>query len=172
MAVCLYFVQIVLIGFIVFQIENDRPFLLFNGLLSCLVGISIINTRSKIPVAVHFGYLEIAVCRIHLVCNRDFFTRNLGRSVDSCIRSCFQIQCCLSFYGYKFFARRNKRTVKEQEGTIVFDLENDKTYQDNLYKIQANGNKIYVRVGANTFWLYPNRGRTARLMSKILFFML
>ena len=40
--------------------------------------------------------------------------------------------------------------VKEQEGTIVFDLENDKTYQDNLYKIQANGNKIYVRVGAKT----------------------
>ena len=38
----------------------------------------------------------------------------------------------------------------EQEGTIVFDLENDKTYQDNLYKIQANGNKIYVRVGAKT----------------------
>ena len=43
-----------------------------------------------------------------------------------------------------------KQTVKEQEGTIVFDLENDKTYQDNLYKIQANGNKIYVRVGAKT----------------------
>ena len=46
--------------------------------------------------------------------------------------------------------KAGKQTVKEQEGTIVFDLENDKTYQDNLYKIQANGNKIYVRVGAKT----------------------
>ena len=43
-----------------------------------------------------------------------------------------------------------KQTVKELEGTIVFDLENDKNYQDNLYKIQGNGNKIYVRVGAKT----------------------
>lgn len=62
-------------------------------------------------------------------------------------------------YGYWNFApgvdngnanQAGKQTVKEQEGTIVFDLENDKTYQDNLYKIQANGNKIYVRVGAKT----------------------
>ena len=62
-------------------------------------------------------------------------------------------------YGYWNFApgvdngnanQAGKQTVKEQEGTIVFDLENDKTYKDNLYKIQANGNKIYVRVGAKT----------------------
>ncbi len=62
-------------------------------------------------------------------------------------------------YGYWNFApgvdngnanQAGKQTVKEQEGTIVFDLENDKTYQDNLYKIQANGNKIYVRIGAKT----------------------
>ena len=62
-------------------------------------------------------------------------------------------------YGYWNFApgvdngnanQAGKQTVKEQEGTIVFDLENDKTYQDNLYKIQANCNKIYVRVGAKT----------------------
>ena len=43
-----------------------------------------------------------------------------------------------------------KQTVNEKEGTIVFDLENDKNYKDNLYKIQGNGNKIYVRIGAKT----------------------
>ena len=62
-------------------------------------------------------------------------------------------------YGYWNFApgvdngsanQAGKQTVKELEGTIVFDLENDKNYQDNLYKIQGNGNKIYVRVGAKT----------------------
>lgn len=62
-------------------------------------------------------------------------------------------------YGYWNFApgvdngsanQAGKVTVKYQEGTIVFDLENDKTYQDNLYKIKSNGNKIYVRVGAKT----------------------
>ncbi len=62
-------------------------------------------------------------------------------------------------YGYWNFApgvdngnanQAGKQTVKEQEGTIVFDLENDKNYQDNLYKIKGNGNKIYVRVGAKT----------------------
>ena len=48
-------------------------------------------------------------------------------------------------YGYWNFApgvdngnanQAGKQTVKEQEGTIVFDLENDKNYQDNLYKIK------------------------------------
>ncbi|WP_293671855.1 DUF3823 domain-containing protein [uncultured Parabacteroides sp.] len=62
-------------------------------------------------------------------------------------------------YGYWNFApgvdngsanQAGKQTVKGNEGTIVFDLENDKNYQDNLYKIQGNGNKIYVRVGAKT----------------------
>ena len=62
-------------------------------------------------------------------------------------------------YGYWNFApgvdngnanHAEKQTVKEQEGTIVFDLENNKTYLDNLYKINNNGNKIYVRIGAKT----------------------
>ena len=62
-------------------------------------------------------------------------------------------------YGYWNFApgvdngsanQAGKQTVSGNEGTIVFDLENDKNYQDNLYKIQGNGNKIYVRVGAKT----------------------
>ena len=62
-------------------------------------------------------------------------------------------------YGYWNFAPgvddsnanyADKQTVKETEGTITFDLENDATYQSNLYKIQANGNKIYFRIGAKT----------------------
>ena len=62
-------------------------------------------------------------------------------------------------YGYWNFApgvdngsanQAGKQTASGNEGTIVFDLENDKNYQDNLYKIQGNGNKIYVRVGAKT----------------------
>lgn len=62
-------------------------------------------------------------------------------------------------YGYWNFAPgvddsnanyAGKQTVKETEGTITFDLGNDATYQSNLYKIQANGNKIYFRIGAKT----------------------
>lgn len=62
-------------------------------------------------------------------------------------------------YGYWNFApgvdngnanQAGKKTVTGTEGTIVFDLENDGTYKNNLYKIQGNGNKIYVRVGAKT----------------------
>lgn len=62
-------------------------------------------------------------------------------------------------YGYWNFApgvdngsanQAGKQTVTTPEGTIVFDLENDATYKDNLYKIQGNGNKIYVRIGAKT----------------------
>jgi len=62
-------------------------------------------------------------------------------------------------YGYWNFApgvdngsanQAGKQTVNEKEGTIVFDLENDKNYKDNQYKIQGNGNKIYVRIGAKT----------------------
>lgn len=62
-------------------------------------------------------------------------------------------------YGYWNFApgvddgkanQAGKVTVSETEGTIVLDLENDATFKDNLYKIQSNSNKIYVRVGAKT----------------------
>lgn len=62
-------------------------------------------------------------------------------------------------YGYWNFApgvdngsanQAGKQTVNEKEGTIVFDLENDKNYKDNQYKIQGNSNKIYVRIGAKT----------------------
>lgn len=62
-------------------------------------------------------------------------------------------------YGYWNFAPgvddsgsnyAGKQTISGTEGTITFDLGNDATYQDNLYKIQANGNKIYVRIGAKT----------------------
>lgn len=62
-------------------------------------------------------------------------------------------------YGYWNFApgvdngnanQAGKQTVKEASGTITFDLANDKTFNDNLYKIKANGNKIYVRIGAKT----------------------
>lgn len=62
-------------------------------------------------------------------------------------------------YGYWNFApgidngsanQAGKQTVSDKEGTIVFDLENDATYKNNLYKIQGNGNKIYVRIGAKT----------------------
>lgn len=62
-------------------------------------------------------------------------------------------------YGYWNFApgvddngsnRAGKVTVKETSGTITFDLDNDQTFLDNLYKIKANNNKIYVRVGAKT----------------------
>lgn len=62
-------------------------------------------------------------------------------------------------YGYWNFApgvdngnanQAGKQTVTTPEGTIVFDLENDATYKENLYKIQGNGNRIYVRIGAKT----------------------
>lgn len=62
-------------------------------------------------------------------------------------------------YGYWNFAPgvddsnanyAGKQTVTDTEGSITFDLENDATYQNNLYKIQANGNKLYFRVGAKT----------------------
>lgn len=62
-------------------------------------------------------------------------------------------------YGYWNFApgvdngganQAGKVTVKEAEGTITFDLANNATYKSNLNKIQANGNKIYLRIGAKT----------------------
>lgn len=68
-------------------------------------------------------------------------------------------------YGYWNFAPgvdngaanyAKKVTVKEKEGTIEFDLdkrdkENEKNvFELNQHKIKANGNKIYVRIGAKT----------------------
>jgi hypothetical protein len=43
-----------------------------------------------------------------------------------------------------------KVTVKDVSGTITFDLANNQVYKDNHYKVLSNGNKIYVRIGANT----------------------
>ena len=43
-----------------------------------------------------------------------------------------------------------KQTVSETKGTISFDLANDEVYKNKLYKIQSNGNKIYLRIGAKT----------------------
>lgn len=43
-----------------------------------------------------------------------------------------------------------KKVVPETEGTIEFDLGNDKVFMDNLYKIQANQNRIYFRIAAKT----------------------
>jgi len=62
-------------------------------------------------------------------------------------------------YGYWNFAPgvddgganyAGKVTVNQLEGTIEFDLSNNDTYTSNLHKIQSNGNKIYVRIGAKT----------------------
>jgi hypothetical protein len=62
-------------------------------------------------------------------------------------------------YGYWNFApgvdngganQAGKVTVKETKGSITFDLENNATFKSNLHKIQANGNKIYLRIGAKT----------------------
>jgi hypothetical protein len=62
-------------------------------------------------------------------------------------------------YGYWNFApgvddgganQAGKVTVNELSGTITFDLVADQTFLDNEYKVKANGNKIYVRIGAKT----------------------
>jgi hypothetical protein len=62
-------------------------------------------------------------------------------------------------YGYWNFAPgvddgsanyAGKVTVTETSGTITFDLGSNSTYISNLHKIKANGNKIYLRVGAKT----------------------
>ncbi|HEX3006156.1 MAG TPA: DUF3823 domain-containing protein [Bacteroidales bacterium] len=43
------------------------------------------------------------------------------------------------------------KTVSAASGTIVFDLAAEKNYnKSNIQKIAANGNKIYLRVGAKT----------------------
>ncbi|MDR0349745.1 MAG: DUF3823 domain-containing protein, partial [Tannerella sp.] len=60
-------------------------------------------------------------------------------------------------YGYWNFAPgiddgvanyAGKITVSETSGEIKFDLYNNQTYKSNHYKIQANENRIYVRIGA------------------------
>ncbi|MDR1331063.1 MAG: DUF3823 domain-containing protein [Tannerella sp.] len=62
-------------------------------------------------------------------------------------------------YGYWNFAPgvdngaanyAGKVTVTETAGEIAFNLADNATYKDNHYKIQANGNRIYVRIGAMT----------------------
>lgn len=62
-------------------------------------------------------------------------------------------------YGYWNFAPgvddgsanyAGKTTVSGTSGTITFDLGSNSTYTGNLHKIKANGNKIYLRVGAKT----------------------
>jgi hypothetical protein len=62
-------------------------------------------------------------------------------------------------YGYWNFAPgvddgsanyAGKQTVTDASGTLSFDLSTSSAYKDNLHKIQANGNKIYVRIGAKT----------------------
>lgn len=62
-------------------------------------------------------------------------------------------------YGYWNFAPgvdngganyAGKQTVSSAEGSMTFDLEKDKTFTSNEYKIQSNGNRIYVRIGAKT----------------------
>ena len=62
-------------------------------------------------------------------------------------------------YGYWNFApgvdnsgnnQAGKVVVNDLDGTISFNLDNEGNFEPNLYKIKSNGNKIYVRVGANT----------------------
>lgn len=62
-------------------------------------------------------------------------------------------------YGYWNFApgvdngganQAGKVKVDNLSGLIIFDLGADQTFLDNQHKIKANGNKIYVRVGAKT----------------------
>lgn len=62
-------------------------------------------------------------------------------------------------YGYWNFApgvddatvnHAGKVTVNQIKGTISFDLSTENDFQNNMYKIQSNGNKIYLRVGAKT----------------------
>ena len=46
------------------------------------------------------------------------------------------------------YAKRDKTNALS--GTYVFDLPNDSQFKENHYKIQANKNRIYVRVAAKT----------------------
>jgi hypothetical protein len=60
-------------------------------------------------------------------------------------------------YGYWNFApgvddgtanKAGSLSSKNITGTFTFDLANDTQYKNNLHKIQANGNRIYLRVGS------------------------
>ena len=62
-------------------------------------------------------------------------------------------------YGYWNFAPgvdngaanyADRQTVKNTEGTITFDLASNPTFNSNIYKINSNDNKIYIRVAAKT----------------------
>jgi len=43
-----------------------------------------------------------------------------------------------------------RKQAESLEGTIVFDMSNDNEFKSNQHKIQSNGGKIYLRVGATT----------------------
>lgn len=62
-------------------------------------------------------------------------------------------------YGYWNFApgvddgganQAGKVVMTDTEGSFTFDLNNDANYLNNVHKIQSNGNKVYLRVGAKT----------------------
>ena len=62
-------------------------------------------------------------------------------------------------YGYWNFSagldnsatnQAGKKTVSEPSGVITFDMNSESNFTSNLYKIKANNNKIYLRVGAKT----------------------
>ncbi len=44
----------------------------------------------------------------------------------------------------------SRSTKADASGTYTFDLPNDNAFKDNLHKIKANQNRIYVRVAAHT----------------------
>lgn len=46
------------------------------------------------------------------------------------------------------YASRTAQT--EANGTCIFDLPNDNAFKENIHKIKANQNRIYVRVAAHT----------------------
>lgn len=62
-----------------------------------------------------------------------------------------------------------KQTVKDTEGTMTFDLTNNSTFNSNIYKINSNENKIYIRVAAKTEGVinYSNIVAVNTIISKI-----
>lgn len=48
------------------------------------------------------------------------------------------------------YSRKLTNGSGDENGTFTFNLSTDNTYQTNKYKIQANGNKVYFRIGAKT----------------------
>lgn len=68
-----------------------------------------------------------------------------------------QGQTVTDVYGYWNFApgvddgtanKAGTKSSKNLSGTFTFDLANDTQFKNNLHKIQSNGNKVYLRVGA------------------------